>query len=110
MPKAKIELHDMDHGHCKYFFFLLQVTNVDDKTMHVDGPPATCANLALHSLVPDVDFVISGPNVGHNVGRYTALSTTFSWAQSLHLCRHCIVEWCLLADETEAGFCSALCY
>lgn len=40
--------------------------------MHVDGSPATCANLALHSLVPDVDFVVSGPNIGHNVGRYAA--------------------------------------
>ncbi len=37
--------------------------------MHVNGSPATCSNLAIHSLVPDVDFVVSGPNVGHNVGR-----------------------------------------
>ena len=47
----------------------MQVTSIDDRTIHVDGSPATCANLAIHSLVPDVDFVISGPNIGHNVGR-----------------------------------------
>ncbi|KAL3149811.1 hypothetical protein ABBQ38_013636 [Trebouxia sp. C0009 RCD-2024] len=43
--------------------------------MHVDGSPATCVNLALYSLVPDVDLVISGPNVGHNVGRASVLSS-----------------------------------
>ena len=51
---------------------LVQVTNIDDRTIHVNGTPATCANLALHTLVPDVDFVISGPNIGHNVGRCAA--------------------------------------
>ena len=55
---------------CLYGPLLLQVTTLDSRTMHINGPPATCANLALHSLVPDVDFVVSGPNVGHNVGRY----------------------------------------
>lgn len=53
----------------------LQVTDIDSRTMHVDGSPATCANLALHSLVPDVDFVVSGPNIGHNVGRASVLSS-----------------------------------
>ena len=46
-----------------------QVTNIDSRTLHVNGSPATCVNLAVYSLVPDVDFVITGPNVGHNVGR-----------------------------------------
>ena len=53
---------------------MLQVTHIDSRTMHVDGSPATCSNLAIHSLVPDVDFVVSGPNVGHNVGRYVCLT------------------------------------
>ena len=48
----------------------VQVTNIDANTMHINATPATCANLAVHTLVPDVDFVVSGPNVGHNVGRY----------------------------------------
>lgn len=45
--------------------------------MHVDGSPATCVNLAVYSLVPDVDLVISGPNVGHNVGRCAQPLGTF---------------------------------
>ncbi|KAA6421610.1 MAG: hypothetical protein FRX49_08553 [Trebouxia sp. A1-2] len=53
----------------------LQVTHIDSRTMHVNGSPATCSNLAIHSLVPDVDFVVSGPNVGHNVGRASVLSS-----------------------------------
>lgn len=68
--------------------------------MHVDGSPATCVNLALYSLVPDVDLVISGPNVGHNVGRCGAmfaqliftsvqhLATQVSALQHVILCKH----------------------
>lgn len=52
-----------------YTIHCVQVTNVDEHTMHVNATPATCANLAIHTLVPDVDFVVSGPNIGHNVGR-----------------------------------------
>lgn len=55
-----------------------QVTNIDDRTIHVDGSPATCVNLAVYSLIPDVDLVISGPNVGHNVGRCVYGITLFS--------------------------------
>jgi 5'/3'-nucleotidase SurE len=55
--------------HAQQICALLQVTHIDSRTMHVNGSPATCSNLAIHSLVPDVDFVVSGPNVGHNVGR-----------------------------------------
>lgn len=51
--------------------------------MHVDGSPATCVNLALYSLVPDVDLVISGPNVGHNVGR----CAHFVYTHSATLCQ-----------------------
>lgn len=57
----------------------MQVTTIDDNTMHVNATPATCANLAIHTLVPDVDFVVSGPNIGHNVGRY-------SLSAAEHLC------------------------
>lgn len=51
------------------------LTRVDDETVHVSGPPATAVNLALHHLATDCDFVISGPNVGHNVGRGSVLSS-----------------------------------
>ena len=51
------------------------LTKIDEDTVHVSGPPATAVNLALHHLSPDCDFVVSGPNVGHNVGRGSVLSS-----------------------------------
>ena len=53
----------------------VSLTRVDEETVHVLGPPATAVNLALHHLAPDCDFVVSGPNVGHNVGRGSVLSS-----------------------------------
>ena len=53
----------------------ISLTRVDEDTVHVSGPPATAVNLALHHLSPDCDFVVSGPNVGHNVGRGSVLSS-----------------------------------
>lgn len=43
--------------------------------VHVSGPPATAVNVVLHHLAADVDFVVSGPNVGHNAGRGAILSS-----------------------------------
>lgn len=37
--------------------------------MHVQAPPASCVNLALHHFAPECDLVVSGPNIGHNAGR-----------------------------------------
>ncbi|KAF7306944.1 SurE domain-containing protein [Mycena indigotica] len=35
----------------------------------LDGTPSTCVNVALHNLFPSqIDLVISGPNLGRNVG------------------------------------------
>ena len=53
----------------------VSVRHVNERTAHVAGPPATCVNLALYHLAPDCDFVISGPNVGHNAGRGSLLSS-----------------------------------
>ena len=44
-------------------------------TVHVDTSPASAVNVALHHLAPDVDLVISGPNIGHNCGRASVLSS-----------------------------------
>ncbi|KAM0756167.1 sure-like protein [Meredithblackwellia eburnea MCA 4105] len=43
----------------------------------VDGTPATCANLALHSLYPpdSFDMCIAGPNFGRNTSTAFALSS-----------------------------------
>lgn len=43
--------------------------------VHVSGTPATAVNLALHALAPSCDYVISGPNIGHNAGRGSILSS-----------------------------------
>ena len=43
--------------------------------VHVSGTPATAVNLALHALAPTCDYVISGPNIGHNAGRGSILSS-----------------------------------
>ena len=47
----------------------ISVCHKGDGSAHVAGPPATCVNIALNHLAPQCDFVISGPNVGHNLGR-----------------------------------------
>ncbi|SCZ90402.1 BZ3500_MvSof-1268-A1-R1_Chr1-3g01966 [Microbotryum saponariae] len=43
----------------------------------LDGTPATCANIAIHSLYPpgSIDLVISGPNFGRNTSTAFALSS-----------------------------------
>jgi 5'/3'-nucleotidase SurE len=47
----------------------LSVERLGERTWHVHGPPASAVNIALYHLAPSCDFVISGPNVGHNAGR-----------------------------------------
>lgn len=46
---------------------------------HIDASPASCVNLALYTLVQDADLIISGPNVGHNAGRYGCFSSASKW-------------------------------
>jgi len=53
----------------------ISLIKVDDETVYISGPPATAVNLALHHLATDCDFVVSGPNIGHNVGRGSVLSS-----------------------------------
>ncbi len=57
-----------------------QVHKVGAADWHIDGSPATCANLAVYGLVPDANLVLSGPNIGHNAGRY-ALPASDTLAQ-----------------------------
>lgn len=47
----------------------VQVHRKAGNDYHIDASPASCVNLAVYDLVPDVDLVISGPNIGHNAGR-----------------------------------------
>eukprot|EP00884_Botryococcus_braunii_P007800 jgi/Botrbrau1/17020/Bobra.49_2s0076.1 len=53
----------------------VRVDKLGDNLYHIEGSPATCVNIGLYQLAPDCDFVISGPNVGHNVGRGSVLSS-----------------------------------
>ena len=47
------------------------------RVFHISASPGTCVNIALHaaSIAADCDFVISGPNVGHNAGRSNLMSS-----------------------------------
>eukprot|EP00241_Pyramimonas_parkeae_P012435 CAMPEP_0114226000 /NCGR_PEP_ID=MMETSP0058-20121206/994_1 /TAXON_ID=36894 /ORGANISM="Pyramimonas parkeae, CCMP726" /LENGTH=279 /DNA_ID=CAMNT_0001336687 /DNA_START=134 /DNA_END=973 /DNA_ORIENTATION=- len=53
----------------------LKVQRISPEEVHISGSPAACVNLALYKLAPDCDFVLSGPNIGHNVGRAAVLSS-----------------------------------
>jgi len=53
----------------------VEVLHVSGSTAHVAGPPATAVNLALYHLAPDCDLVVAGPNIGHNAGRGSLLSS-----------------------------------
>lgn len=56
----------------------ISVHHREDGAARVTGPTATCVNIALNHLAADCDFVISGPNVGHNAGRCWSLSAPAS--------------------------------
>lgn len=49
--------------------------------------PASCVNLGVYSLCRDCDLVISGPNIGHNLGRKAVLSSGTVGA-ALEACLH----------------------
>lgn len=56
----------------------ISIQEIDSGTAHIAGPPATCVNIALNHLAPGCDFVVSGPNVGHNAGRQAPVSPAIS--------------------------------
>lgn len=41
----------------------------------LDSTPAACVNIALNHICPEVDLVISGPNLGRNAGNGSILSS-----------------------------------
>lgn len=52
-----------------------QVKATKPGVWEANAPPATCVNLGLFQLACDAELVISGPNIGHNVGRSALLSS-----------------------------------
>ncbi len=69
----------------------------------VDGTPADCTRLALDVLCPDVELVISGPNVGLNVAFDTLYSGTVGAALegAMHHVPSVAVSAPPHAEETE---------
>ena len=52
-----------------------EVNHVSEEEVHVPISPASCVNLGLYELCQDCDLVLSGPNIGHNLGRSAVLSS-----------------------------------
>jgi 5'/3'-nucleotidase SurE len=53
-----------------------EIRDIDTYTVHVlDGFPSDCANFGIHEIVDQPDLVISGANVGHNVGMHAFFSS-----------------------------------
>jgi 5'-nucleotidase len=55
-------------GHCVTTHGPIAVTSTDSDRLAVAGTPADCVRLALHHLVPDFSWVLSGINAGGNLG------------------------------------------
>lgn len=54
----------------------LAINRHSENRISIDGTPADCVRLALHHLVPDVTWVLSGINAGGNLGTDTPISGT----------------------------------
>lgn len=59
----------------------IAVEQADSKTFIVDGTPADCTRLALKTLAPDADCVVSGVNPGANLGTDVYQSGTVAAAR-----------------------------
>ena len=46
----------------------ITVTRLDHGRMAISGTPADCVRLAIHHLVPELSWVVSGINAGGNLG------------------------------------------
>lgn len=47
----------------------LQANKIEEGHYEIEGSPASCVNIALYNFASDCDFVVAGPNLGHNLGR-----------------------------------------
>jgi 5'-nucleotidase len=68
-------------GHSITITQAIRVAKVGDRTFKVDGNPADCVNIAVNGILEDIpDIVVSGINLGENVGDYILYSGTFGGA------------------------------
>lgn len=77
---------DRERSACSNIFTVrdeLTVTQISERVFSVNGYPADCVSLALHSdLIPEVDLVISGINHGPNLGDDVHFSGTVAGART----------------------------
>ncbi len=85
----------------------VQVVNVRENVYHVSGSPATCVNIGIYHLGEDCDFVISGPNVGHNAGRCVSYECPFRWCNGNTKCekqRWKVCSLCMSCHVVYVGY------
>ena len=80
---------DRERSACSNIFTVrdeLTVTKISDRVFSVNGYPADCVSLALHSdLIPEIDLVISGINHGPNLGDDVHFSGTVAGARTAYI-------------------------
>lgn len=64
----------------------VELPGLKSKAYSVSGTPADCVRIAVDQLVDDVDMVISGINIGYNLGTDILYSGTVSAAVEATLC------------------------
>ena len=75
------------------------------KAWTVSGTPADCVKIALDVLVPDeIDFVVSGMNIGSNIGRDSYYSGTIAGAREASFYNIPAVAVSLDVDATLTDF------
>lgn len=77
---------DRERSACSNIFTVrdeLTITRINHRAFSVNGYPADCVSIALHSdLIPEVDLVISGINHGPNLGDDVHFSGTVAGART----------------------------
>ena len=80
---------DRERSACSNIFTIrdeLTVTKISDRVFSVNGYPADCVSLALHSdLIPEIDLVVSGINHGPNLGDDVHFSGTVAGARTAYI-------------------------
>lgn len=80
---------DRERSACSNIFTVreeLTVTKISEKAFSVNGYPADCVSLGLHSdIIPEIDLVVSGINHGPNLGDDVHFSGTVAAARTAYI-------------------------
>lgn len=83
----------------------LRLYSVSERVYAVEGTPTDCINLALQKILPVYpDFVISGMNLGENLGEDVLFSGTVAGAFAAHSYGIPALAVSLIADPGEGAF------